>query len=754
MSALTRTREPAAGGAAYHCGDLVRDMVRLVRMAPAAVLVLGPVAGIGLQALAITATWPQWQRSEREIAVLEGIVAQQAHPSVPDVLPAARALAIALGIALAVSVFAWAAGVAVTAAPMRRAAWRAASGRSTTLLQSLRRTPKAEVRRRPPGGFIRLCLMVAGCALTGGALVAAIATTTAPAVTVLVRGTVQTVVEPTVWSMTLTAAVLSAAVVTMLPLGRAVLASAPLRAAAGAQSLDPAVTSPARPATSARRPDSAGKTSSRMTVILGIGTAALSAAFVVESVLARPIGDDYRYFAASRNLAALPYLTRYADTASGRYAQGLLVWVCYRLGGVASVQWLPVLLLGFLSIMIAATVRAFLPAFGALPRSASVAVGSAAAALAVTAVPSVADSYLWLTSSTVYVPEIGLLMAACLAVRAALRRGMVRRAGFGILAGVLVFAAQGFYEATSLLAAGAAVIFLAVLAARRSWRSLPVGVLTAAAAIGGLAAVYFAPAERARAQATGGGSLLVASLGTGYGQVQLWQSTGLTAWLLMAGLGLALAVLLRRSATAALLRLLVAAGLLILVIPAACAFVSFYTLNWAPWRTYTVASASLCWGVPLLAGALGALLIRQLQPAAAAGGSLLPGRRVAAGLVIAVATLTAAGVIAAVPGQAALVSAEAKRASMTAYRDALVRRQLAAGDRTITIYPAPLLVYPSDAKDFDFTATQIDPSYFQGGYVLYFRIPARDTLRFVTAPPPGYCSGDPRTQAGAAAVCP
>jgi Family of unknown function (DUF6056) len=753
------TKEPSTGRVTYRSYDLLRDAVRLTRMAPGTVLVLGPGAGVAVQAIAVAIAWPEWLRVEREVAVLVDILSRQAHPSVRDVLPSAHALVRALGIGLGSSVLAWVAGAAGMAAPMRRAADRAAAGLTTTLRASLRRTPPAHARPRPAGGIARLCLVSAGCSLVAAVLVAALLATRAHVLTVQVRGSVLTVVEPTVWLMGSALAAVSVVVVTMIPLGRAVLVTAPALAVVGERPRAAAGSGPGawqerrwfryaiRPGAERSATASQKRLTTFIAVMLGLGTGALSAAFLAESMLARPIADDYQYFAAIRRLDALAFLRHFLHTGSGRYSQGLLVWIAYRLGGVASVHWMPAVLLGALAATTTAAARAFVPKFGALPRSTALAVGSAASVLAVTAAPTVVDSYLWLTSSTVYVPAIVVLMSACLALRAAMRgRRGGPRAFFAALATLLVVIGQGFYEATSLLAVAAAVIFTAVLAVRRGRAALPLGVLVAAAAITGFAVMYFAPAERIRAQATGGGNVLVASLGAVYGQLQLWQSTRVGAWLLAGAIGLALAVLLaRRTSPSALLMVLAAGGVLLVAVPALCAFVSFYSLNWAPWRTYTLASASFCWGTVLLAGSAGALLIRVRKP-----GAEHPG--IPSGMAVIAAACTVIGVVTAVPGEAAIVSAESMRASMMEYRDALVQKQLAAGDRKIVVLPAPLLVYPTDARDFEFTAAQ-GKGWFEPGYRSYFGIPAHAALRFVTRPPAGYCTDDPRVAAGAAVTC-
>jgi hypothetical protein len=305
MLSVIRTKErDAARIIPYRSYDLVRDAVRLARMAPGPVL-LGPAAGVAAQAVIIAITWPEWLRVKREVAVLVGVLSRQAHPSVRDVLPAAHGLAFALAVGLAASGLAWVAGAIAMAAPMRRAADRAAAGLTTTVSQSLRRSALGHGHPRPVGGTARLCLITAGCAVIAATLVAAILNILAPTNMVQVRGSILTVVEPAAWSMAASLAAMSVVVVTVLPLGRAVLVTAPAQAAAGDCAPAPA---PARrgvrqrrgpftcapgPHTDQEAPSSRQRLTTSMTALLSLGATALSAAFVAESRLSRPIADDY-----------------------------------------------------------------------------------------------------------------------------------------------------------------------------------------------------------------------------------------------------------------------------------------------------------------------------------------------------------------------------------------------------------------------------------------------------------------------------
>jgi hypothetical protein len=108
-------------------------------------------------------------------------------------------------------------------------------------------------------------------------------------------------------------------------------------------------------------------------------------------------------------------------------------------------------------------------------------------------------------------------------------------------------------------------------------------------------------------------------------------------------------------------------------------------------------------------------------------------RLIPSGMGVIVAACTVIGVVTAVRGQAPIVSAESMRATMMDYRNALVHKQLAAGDPVIVVFPAPLLVYPTDARDIEFTAVQ-SKGWFVPGYRSYVAIPGHAAPRFVTHP--------------------
>ena len=63
MLTRVRAKEPGTGPITCRSYDLLRDAVRLTRMAPGTVGVLGPAVGVVAQAVAVAITWPEWLRA-------------------------------------------------------------------------------------------------------------------------------------------------------------------------------------------------------------------------------------------------------------------------------------------------------------------------------------------------------------------------------------------------------------------------------------------------------------------------------------------------------------------------------------------------------------------------------------------------------------------------------------------------------------------------------------------------------------------
>lgn len=495
--------------------------------------------------------------------------------------------------------------------------------------------------------------------------------------------------------------------------------------------------------------------------LLSIAAALLSLLIVAQAFAARPIGDDLRFFSAIRDANLVEFLHGHLTRESGRYTQGAMLWLLFRVAGESAVQLAPLIYLVALSIALATAVRAFLPGAAALPRLFSAAIGWFVAAVTLSSVPSVSDSVLWISASTVYIPPLIFLPVAAVFLRRALLAATKSHTLlFTLLASAAMFSSQGTFELTALLSCLALGVLLLVqlcsLRSRYLRGRFGVVAMMFAASLVGLMILLFSPGQTTRVADVGGGKVVLGVLGAVYGQTQLWQLANLPFWVFVLCGGLALAVPLSLAASDKVLRgLLLAWAVFGVLVPAANGFVAFYALGWAPWRVYTDASAAFLWAWMLLFAAAFTVLARWVNGSANKGlpiGSVRffgSNRRVVpinlgnlAGVITTVLGLMLAGGYALLlPQQLQLLHAEQLRAALLAQRDRQVVQQVESGDATITVLPAPLLYYPADARDFEYSQVQ-SKDWFESGFRQWFGIVPQHQLVYVLHPPAWYCTKD------------
>ena len=286
-----------------------------------------------------------------------------------------------------------------------------------------------------------------------------------------------------------------------------------------------------------------------------------------------------------------------------------------------------------------------------------------AALLAVLAVPSIPDSFLWLSSSTVYLPGVlGWVVAiTCLGLAWRARGG--RRWAWTALAALAGFLAQGCYEAMSaigVLLAIAGVVLAARTRSPRSGRVVPTLVLLLVS-LAGFAIIGLAPSVQTRAAATAAGNVLIGSFGAVFTDLELWHGFGAGPWLIAAGVGLVLAI----GLSAATRRRRLVAGWIgatvLTIVPLVCGAISFLGLGWAPVRTYTVPALAFALGFALVVGSVAAPLWERLQSSGRPALRLVP----AVGLVVALAL--GGGLVA--PTLLRLAQAESLRAAVVDVRE-------------------------------------------------------------------------------------
>ena len=683
-------------------------------------LAIGVLLAVVVELAAAAATWSQWQVVEQRVGTLLGLLSRPEKPTVSEAVPLAKEVLVAGVVCIGAAV----AGLVLI--------WLAVRWMS---------------RRTGPGGTQRgsrawRAVVWISVALLVLAVSGAIAFVGSPATVVEARGSQFTIVNPADWRMVLwfTLTGVGVAVAT----ARRRLAPGPdlsegdceVAGPHGRIQVDPRLI--------------------RWVLWGAVGAAAvLTAVFIVEAALARPIADDFRFQALVRDWDVGDYLSRHLTEETGRYSQAMIVWLAFKVFGSAAIQVFPILCLVGLACAAALSLRAFHPAFREGSAGPAWVVGWLFAAVAVQSAPSVVDSYLWLTSAAVYVPGVVALALAAAAARSAVHApGIWRSVGMSVLAAALVFVGQGFFEATALIGFAGSLLFAAALLVRGS-RRWPVGVVVFLAGVTGLMVLLGAQSSTGRQDAVGGTSALLGVLGSVYGQIQLWQATPPSAWLLVAAVAVVVGVL--SASRAAVVRgdvIAVVGAFLAVVVPAVCCAAAFFGLGWAPWRTYTASSLGLIAGSMLVLGhvvgvGIGRWQAQQQNEGPDGGGPAEPAAVPVAQRVAGVAAVVLAigGIASALPDAVQLIQAESARARLVATRDASVQEQLKDGAKAIEVTPAPLLVYPTDARDFEYEKAQ-SKDWFELGYRTWFGIPFETPFVFDPQPPAGYCSDDPDVVVG------
>lgn len=218
----------------------------------------------------------------------------------------------------------------------------------------------------------------------------------------------------------------------------------------------------------------------------------LATILVIYALLAAPIADDwvyYNYFEQG--------FTKYVDLAmghTGRLFQWLLVYAGYELFGMAAVKFVPVALFVALILSIFWLIKTVKLLRGGLV--AELGVSMLVACLMLFLQPSIFDTYLWLTSSTVYLASIVFLFLNATFVYILLTKKTA--AYFKVLALFSLLIGQTFSEVTSIFMIGlvTVVLVLSFLCKKREY--IAQLVLSWVALVSGLLIVYLSPGSIAR----------------------------------------------------------------------------------------------------------------------------------------------------------------------------------------------------------------------------------------------------------------
>lgn len=164
--------------------------------------------------------------------------------------------------------------------------------------------------------------------------------------------------------------------------------------------------------------DNLQKSSGHSWLVLALSALGLAVTsfFIYFALNASMIADDFSYFNIYMGFGnPVVYVTDHYMTHNGRIGQASLFAFTFAIFGKASVQIVPILLLFALISATAYLLRSFFP-LGHSPWLVSHGVAALLVTGALVLSPSMFDSYLWLTSSTVYLGGLSFtLLAYCFA---------------------------------------------------------------------------------------------------------------------------------------------------------------------------------------------------------------------------------------------------------------------------------------------------------------------------------------------------
>ena len=146
----------------------------------------------------------------------------------------------------------------------------------------------------------------------------------------------------------------------------------------------------------------------------------LSAVFTLFGLNAGIIADDFAYFNSyNEQGSALAFIKHHFLTHNGRFGQNLFFTALYTLFGTKAIIVTPVILFFCISLLIASVLKSS-NLFSTHKNTAALSLGVIVTSVSLTFSPSMHDSLLWLTSSTVYLGALLFtLVAFLLAIRTA-----------------------------------------------------------------------------------------------------------------------------------------------------------------------------------------------------------------------------------------------------------------------------------------------------------------------------------------------
>lgn len=447
---------------------------------------------------------------------------------------------------------------------------------------------------------------------------------------------------------------------------------------------------------------------------------------IVMALINKPIADDFAYF--SHPLIKNPFKFTYDFyfTQTGRLAQAFFVSVLYRIFGSGAVTAGPIIELFSLFITLTWLYYLLLNKIKKQRLLYSFALGLTSAIVMLLASPSLFDSFLWLTSSSVYVTSlIGLIFNLCLFI-ICYRQEKNKFLQLGLFF-ISIVICQSFSEPTSaiIIFSLGALLFYKII--KRNYKKIKLYLLSFIASISGFLLVYLSPGSQHRQQISGSGFNFKNMFIKPIYDFQSIIDT-LFSWRLIYILILAIIIaLLMPKITKTIVAKRVPIAIVCGVVPVYLLFViTNYSMgNYIPLRAYTVPIAILGVSISYCMAIFFAVLAQKIS-------NNKPDKI----YLILTLLLIIFGISVGINSLIATIQAESLRNSLYTMRETSIMRQISNNKPTLNIYPAPIILNNSEAIDFYFDKEQI--FWFEVSFKNYYNIPADKKIVF-NSQPDGYC---------------
>jgi len=462
-----------------------------------------------------------------------------------------------------------------------------------------------------------------------------------------------------------------------------------------------------------------------MIIVLIYASILISLVFIA-AMMMRPVADDYAYLSDPTFNNPFKFAAHYYMDWTGRSSQAFWVSTLHAIFGDRFVIYGTILQL-FLLITSALTLSyAILYKLKNNSHLKIVSVGIIFSLLSIFMTPSVLDSTLWITSSTVYIGSlIGMYLSFAFAIF--IIRFKPNSKTLLTLLFFITFIAQLFSEPTSIIMIGiAAVSAFISLVIYKNKISLKTCIVYIIGAIAGLLYMFLSPGTRTRQN----------SLDTGFSAYDIFINS-ITDFsrlsyiftshriLLLAVSSLILGLIFIKLSRKHKIVLTIASLLLAIIVPYVLFAVSRYTMgSYIPLRAFTVPVAVASIFLSIGAGALISHFVVRKHRFGTVAVSILILITIPLSLVLTT------------KDSLSVIQAVSIREHSYDGREASIKTQLNESPRVLYFEPLPILLANSDAVDFYYNQTP--PSWFEDGFRAYYDIPKTTIIVYETQPD-GYC---------------